>query len=411
MDNNMRNKKSLEYQEDSEPEAHQIPVRKSRNGRTLQYNPKSEKQIQQIMQYDDIFRRMINKHLHSHSFKDDILQDFYIKIINTAKLPEDDLEVLKFCKTALKYMIIDSKKLKKYSTIEGFNCILNSKDMSKMDKILNQVEKIDSNSDYFEDSFQDSSYQSFNPNYFSLSLSADSEENSELELETESSFNTFDDTLELGLMNDGVFDDSSNSFNSSYAVDFPDFSGDYVEDFASEYFSIDNGSNDVLTNDVLTNDIISHNIISHDIISEENLFDNTYVFDNTTNLANNLSNNSTSLTDTKISPQSINTTTSQDIGESALNLIYVDGRYINKETVSEIDLKLCEEYFERNVDDCILNEFLAMSDFEKRIVLYNVVLGFNRLEIGKMFNIMSYNVKAILHRFRKNCKDSMYPDK
>lgn len=74
-----------------------------------------------VLEYDIIFKKILNKNIPNNKFKEDILQDLYFKIFNCNTLPIDKIEILKFCKTTLKNLIIDSKRYNKYKLISQTN--------------------------------------------------------------------------------------------------------------------------------------------------------------------------------------------------------------------------------------------------------------------------------------------------
>lgn len=80
-----------------------------------------EEQHRIVLGYDSIFKNIINKNISKHKFKEDILQDFYLRILKTANLPKEEIEILKYCKTVLKNLMIDSLKYKKYKLITDTN--------------------------------------------------------------------------------------------------------------------------------------------------------------------------------------------------------------------------------------------------------------------------------------------------
>lgn len=80
-----------------------------------------EEQYRIVVSYDTIFKNIINKNLPRHKFKEDILQDFYLRIFKCNSLPKEAIEILKFCKTVLKNLMLDALKYKKYKLISEMN--------------------------------------------------------------------------------------------------------------------------------------------------------------------------------------------------------------------------------------------------------------------------------------------------
>ena len=79
-----------------------------------------EEKIQCILDNEKIYKGMLFKNIPGHSFRDDILQDFYLKMFKSKNLPDTPLEILKFSKTSLVNLFIDSKKEKRYKLIEEY---------------------------------------------------------------------------------------------------------------------------------------------------------------------------------------------------------------------------------------------------------------------------------------------------
>lgn len=74
-----------------------------------------------VYSYKAQLKKIISRSLFRCKFKEDILQDFFLKIFNSANLPDDKIEILRFCITSLKNLIIDIKRSGKYTLLEETN--------------------------------------------------------------------------------------------------------------------------------------------------------------------------------------------------------------------------------------------------------------------------------------------------
>ena len=80
----------------------------------------SQEKFESIYKNQDIFLLKIKRQI-GVTYKEDILQDFYIKILSCDTLPNNAIELLKFSHTVLNNLIIDIKKLNRYIFINNLN--------------------------------------------------------------------------------------------------------------------------------------------------------------------------------------------------------------------------------------------------------------------------------------------------
>jgi DNA-directed RNA polymerase specialized sigma24 family protein len=83
-----------------------------------------EEKMKIVYSYQDIFQKIVNKNIPNNKFKEDLIQDLYIKLFRSKSLPEDPIEILKFSKTSLKNLMFDSHKHRKYKLISEIHDVI-----------------------------------------------------------------------------------------------------------------------------------------------------------------------------------------------------------------------------------------------------------------------------------------------